>query len=78
MIKLLYVAPLVLMTACTTAKLEGFEKAKVIDRSEVIQASKDCINAKMKPVIQSLPQKTDHGTIMFPVLVQCETYLRTQ
>ena len=64
------------VSACSTPKLEGFEKAKVIERAEVIQASKDCINAKMRPVIQTLPQKTDHGVIMMPVAVQCETYNR--
>jgi hypothetical protein len=62
------------ISACSTPKLDGFEKAKVIERAEVIRASKDCIDARMRPVIQSLPQKTDHGTIMYPVSVQCETY----
>ena len=60
------------ISACSTPKLDGFEKAKVVERAEVIQASKDCINARMRPVIQSLPQKTDHGVIMLPVSVQCE------
>jgi hypothetical protein len=47
----------------------------MIERSEVIRAQKDCIDAKMRPVIQTLPQKTDHGTIMYPVAVNCETYV---
>lgn len=64
------------ISACSTPKLDGFEKAKVIERSEVIQASKDCINAKMRPVIQTLPQKTEHGTIMYPVSVSCEVAYR--
>jgi hypothetical protein len=76
-IKYVTLAVLVMgISACSTPKLEGFEKAKVIERAEVIQASKDCINAKMRPVIQTLPQKTDHGIIMMPVAVQCETYNR--
>ena len=61
-----------IISACSTPKLEGFDKPKVIERAEVIRSSKDCIDAKMRPVIQSLPQKTDHGTIMYPVAVQCE------
>jgi len=61
-----------IISACSTPKLDGFEKAQVVERAEVIQASKDCINARMRPVIQSLPQKTDHGVIMLPVSVQCE------
>lgn len=64
------------IAACSTPKLEGFEKARVIERAEVIRSSKDCIDAKMRPVIQSLPQKTDHGTIMYPVSVQCEVAYR--
>ena len=60
------------VVGCAAPKLDGFEKAKVIERAEVIRASKDCIDAKMRPVIQTLPQKTDHGTIMYPVSVQCE------
>lgn len=64
------------VAACSTPKLDGFEKAKVIERAEVIRSSKDCIDAKMRPVIQSLPQKTDNGTIMLPVSVQCEVAYR--
>lgn len=64
------------LSACSTPKLEGFNKPKVIERAEVIQSSKDCIDARLKPVIQTLPQKTEHGTIMFPVSVHCESYSR--
>ena len=45
-----------------------------MQRPEVIQASKDCINAKMKPVIQNVPQNTEFGKVMLPVLVNCESY----
>lgn len=62
------------ISACSTPKLAGFKEPKMIERAEVIRAQKDCIDAKMKPVIQTLPQKTDHGTIMYPVAVNCETY----
>ena len=64
------------VVGCAAPKLDGFDKAKIVERNEVIQASKDCINARLKPVIQSLPQKTDHGVIMYPVSVSCETYNR--
>jgi len=62
------------IAACSTPKLQGFKEPKMIERAEVIRAQKDCIDAKMRPVIQALPQKTDHGTIMYPVAVNCETY----
>jgi hypothetical protein len=62
------------ISACSTPKLEGFKEPKLVERAEVIRAQKDCIDARMKPVIQTLPQETAHGTIMFPVAVNCETY----
>lgn len=82
--KLLILFPLVLLTACagmskipSVIVLPGSEKPKQLDRTEVIQASRECINAHMKPVIQSLPQPTDHGTIVVPVAVNCEVYAAT-
>jgi PBP1b-binding outer membrane lipoprotein LpoB len=78
--KLLIIAPLVLLTACAS-KIPSVvvlpninEKPKQLDRTEVIMAARECVNARMKPVIQSLPQPTDHGTIIVPVAVQCEVY----
>ena len=66
---------LVGLVGCSSVpKLEGFDKPKVISRNEVIQGAKDCVNAKMKPTIQYLPQKTDNGTMMLPVEVQCDVY----
>lgn len=47
---------------------------KQMDRVDVIQAARDCINAKMKPVVQNLPQQTTHGVIVVPVFVSCEFY----
>jgi hypothetical protein len=78
--KFLVMVPLVLLTACGATKipsvvvLPGQDKPKQLDRTEVIQAARECVNARMKPVIQSLPQPTDHGTIIVPVSVQCEVY----
>lgn len=66
-----------LLTACSAPpKLSGFEKPELISRNEIIQANKDCINARMKPSIQYVPQKTEHGTIMLPISVNCEPYSR--
>jgi uncharacterized lipoprotein YajG len=68
---------LLFLAACSAPpKLAGFEKPELISRNEVIQANKDCINAKMKPSIQYVPQKTEHGTIMLPIAVNCEPYSR--
>ena len=63
------------LVACSSVpKLDGFDKPKALSRNEVIQGAKDCVNAKMKPSIQYLPQKTDNGTISLPVEVHCEIY----
>jgi hypothetical protein len=63
------------LVACSSApKIEGFDKPRLISRNETIQYAKDCVNAKMKPTIQYLPQKTDNGTIMLPVEVHCDVY----
>ena len=64
------------VVGCAAPKLDGFDKPRVIERAEVIRSSKDCIDARMRPVIQTLPQKTDNGTIMLPVSVQCEVAYR--
>lgn len=72
--KRLVFLPLLLIVGCSSTKISGFKEPEVITRSEVIQASKDCINARMKPIIQHLPQKTEHGTVMLPIYVNCEPY----
>ena len=77
------IAPLVLLTACGATKipsvvvLPGNDKPKQMDRTEVIMAARECVNARMKPVIQKVAQPTDHGTIIVPVAVQCDVYEST-
>jgi len=72
--KLLIVAPLILLTACGTAKIQGYEGPKALDRGGVVQGARDCVNNKMKPVVVYLSQKTEHGLTPVPVDVQCEVY----
>jgi len=50
----------------------GFKDVEYMQRNEVIQASKDCVDNRMKPVIQYVAQKTSHGTLMLPAMVNCE------
>ena len=52
--------------------VSGFKDVEYMQRNEVIQASKDCVDNRMKPVIQYVPQKTSHGTLMLPAMVNCE------
>lgn len=72
--KILIVIGALSLTACSSPKVSGFKELEYMQRPEVIQASKDCINAKMKPVIQNVPQNTKFGKVMLPVLVNCESY----
>jgi hypothetical protein len=55
-------------------RVANFKEVEYLNRQEVIQASKDCINARMRPVVQYVPQKTKFGTLMLPAVVNCEQY----
>jgi hypothetical protein len=75
------ILPLLLLTGCAGVSkipsvivLPGNDKVKQMDRTEVIMAARECVNARMKPIIQRVPQPTDHGTIIVPVAVQCDVY----
>lgn len=59
-------------------KVAGYKDVEFMNRNEVIQASKDCINARMRPIVQYVPQKTHLGTLMLPVIVNCELYSPNQ
>jgi hypothetical protein len=54
------------------AIVTGFREVEYMQRNEVIQATKDCVDNHLKPVIQYVPQKTIHGTLMLPAMVNCE------
>jgi hypothetical protein len=78
------IVPLLLLTGChglskipSVVVLPGNDKVKQMDRTEVIMAARECVNARMKPIIQRVPQPTDHGTIIVPVAVQCDVYEAT-
>ena len=82
--KSLLIVPIILLTACSgmskipsVVVLPGNDKPKQMDRTEVIMAARECVNARMKPVIQKVAQPTDHGTIIVPVAVQCDVYEST-
>lgn len=59
-------------------KVAGYKDVEYMNRNEVIQASKDCINARMRPIVQYVPQKTQFGTLMLPAVVNCELYSPNQ
>jgi starvation-inducible outer membrane lipoprotein len=75
--KYLLMISLGLLTACSSnPKVAGFKGVEALSRQEIIQANKECINAKMRPNIQYVPQKTEFGALSVPVSVNCDPYNR--
>jgi hypothetical protein len=59
----------------TTYKLSGYKGPESMERTEVVQSSKQCIYAKMRPNVEYLAVKTDAGgKVLVPVNVHCEPY----
>jgi hypothetical protein len=63
-----------LLTACGSTKIPGYEGPTALDRPAVIRGARDCINGRMKPTVQYLSQKTEHGVVLVPVEVHCDPY----
>lgn len=57
-----------------THKLKGYEGPEAMQRNEVVQASKQCIYARLRPNVEYLTAKTDSGKVLVPVNVHCEPY----
>ena len=55
-------------------KLKGYAGPEAMQNTEVVQASKQCLFAKLRPNVHYLNVKTDQGRVMVPVNVTCETY----
>jgi hypothetical protein len=72
--KLFIMMAVVSLTACGTSKIPGYEGPKFMDRGAVVQGARDCINGRMKPTVEYLSQKTEHGVTMVPVNVHCDPY----
>ena len=71
------VASLLMLPACSsqpTYKLKGYEGPDALHRTEVIQASKECVRAKMKPNVEYSAQKMEGGRVLVPINVHCEPY----
>ena len=74
--KKLIVFGVLALTACGTPKIAGYDGPKALDRDGVIQGSRSCINTRMKPQVVYLTQKTDFGSVLVPVDVHCENYIK--
>jgi hypothetical protein len=49
-----------------------FTEPTSMHRTEVIQAVRQCVNAKLKPQIEYLPVKTEQGRVITPIQVHCD------
>ena len=68
---------LLLLPACSfapTYKLKGYDGPEAMQRSEVVQASKECVRAKMKPNVEYTTQRMENGKVLVPINVHCEPY----
>ena len=75
--KYLLLLPLLLLPACSSAptyKLKGYDGPEAMHRTEVVQASKDCVRAKMRPNVEYTTQKMENGKVLVPINVHCEPY----
>ena len=55
-------------------KIANYTGPAALARSAVIEGSRDCINAKMKPTVEYLSQQTAKGVVMVPVNVHCDPF----
>jgi uncharacterized lipoprotein YajG len=72
--KLFIIVSVLLLSACSTPRIKGYEGPKAMDRPAVVSGARDCINGRMKPTVQYLSQKTEHGVVLVPVDVHCDPY----
>jgi len=55
-------------------KLKGYTGPEAMERNEVVQASKQCIYAKLRPNVEFVTAKTNSGKVLVPVNVHCQPY----
>jgi hypothetical protein len=60
--------------AVEETKIANYTGPVALPRSAVIEGSRDCINAKMKPTVEYLSQQTAKGVVMIPVNVHCDPF----
>ena len=67
-------APAVKPVPVEETKIANYTGPAALARSAVIEGSRDCINAKMKPTVEYLSQQTAKGVVMIPVNVHCDPF----
>ena len=76
--RLIFIPLILSVVACSstpTYKLSGYKGPEAMDRNEAVQASKQCVFAKMRANVEYLSVKTDAGPkVLVPVNVHYEPY----
>lgn len=54
--------------------LLNYRGPEAMDNNEVVQASRQCILYKMRPNVNYLSVRTEHGKTLVPVSVICEPF----
>lgn len=66
-----------LLPACSSNPVvSGYDKIEKMDRRDVIRGVTECEDADMKPFVEYVTQKTDHGKVLVPINVHCDPVRR--
>lgn len=66
-----------LVPACSSNPVvPGNEKIEKMDRRDVIRGVGECEDADMKPYVEYVTQRTDHGKVLVPINVHCDPIRR--
>lgn len=85
--KYLLCVPVIMLAACGSTppapqasqtppiySLHGYKGPEAMESVEVVQASKQCVYAKMRPNVNYLSVRTEQGKVLVPVSVNCEPF----
>lgn len=68
---------LLVLPACAgNPVVPGNEKIEKMERRDVIRGVTECEDADMKPYVEYVTQKTDHGKVLVPINVHCDPIRR--
>jgi hypothetical protein len=65
-----------LLGGCSSPSyVTGYQGPEQMQRYEVIEASRQCTHARMRPYVEYVRQDTKHGTrVLVPINVHCNPY----
>lgn len=74
--KLLVVSAVVTLSGCSSPpvhKLSGYDGPEAMHRKEIVQASRECTDEKMRPKVEYVTQKINSGgRVLIPINVHCD------